>query len=236
MADEEKIVIVDVPQTVSESKPIADEPPERPMNLWEREILVLSEVPDLTDHEEIFCEHYAVYSNGIQAYKRAYPDSKTQNAATAACQYLKRDDIRLRINQIRADRLRRLRADGDKILVEIGKIAFYDKMKTYSPTGDKLREFDQDSDTVNALRPKPADKLKALELLGRHQRLFVDRVEHDGPLTVEVVKFSEIGPDGRIYTQSAPGTNTDEQAMRNVNGKAYYIKDIPKDASDSPSE
>jgi hypothetical protein len=34
-------------------------------------------------------------------------------------------------------------------------------------------------------KPKIADRVRTLELLGRYQKLFTDRVEHDGHVTLE---------------------------------------------------
>lgn len=202
----------------------------------------LSKVPNLSYEEEVFCEHFAVFSNGIKAYQKAHPDSKTHNAAIGAREWLLRPEIVLRINQVRIERAHRLRISGDRILTEIAKIAFYDKTAVYGPTGEKVPEYLQDPDTVNALRPKPADKLKALELLGKNQKLFTERVEHAGDLTVEVVKFAGMDPvTGKIYKAAPPGSNTDDQAMRSIGGETRTIGAwkklgvLPEDFGHNPS-
>ena len=214
-----------------------------PKNVWEEDGFDLEDVPNLTAQEEIFCQHFGIYSNGIQAFKKAYPDSKTQNAAINASLWLRRPDIAKRINQVRIARAKRLNISGDRILVELARIAFYDKSMVYGPTGERLREHEQDPDTLNALQPKPADKIKALELLGKHQKLFTERIEHAGDLTVEVVKFAGIDPDtGKILRMAPWGTNTDDQAMRKINGEYITIRQAkerglwPKDEPEEECE
>lgn len=84
-----------------------------------------------------------------------------------------------------------------RVLDEIAKLAFFDPRRLYNPYGSLLpvhelepevaaaiagvdvRELFADGDRIGELKKvKFADKVKALELLGRYLKLFVDRVEH----------------------------------------------------------
>lgn len=82
-----------------------------------------------------------------------------------------------------------------EIVDELRKIAFFNFKDLYNENGELRQVHELDDETAHALmqydvitvaeggmimKASPASKLKALELLGKHRKMFVDTVEHVG--------------------------------------------------------
>jgi hypothetical protein len=105
-------------------------------------------------------------------------------------------DQRLRpvAEQLIAERLTLLDATADRVLLELCRVAFVDARRLFNSDGSTKLLEDIDEDTARAIAGikfedvedgvkreyRLADKLKALELLGRYHKLFTDRVEVQG--------------------------------------------------------
>lgn len=87
-----------------------------------------------------------------------------------------------RIRRRRADHAEALAIDARNILREYARIAFFDPANLFDPdTGEPLPLTELDEDTARALsveitsdgiKMKPADKLRALEILAKRLNLF----------------------------------------------------------------
>ena len=113
-----------------------------------------------------FCTEYIVDLNGAQAAIRAGAGKGDASvAARYAYKWLRDPLAQARITHLRQAQDQRIEIRADDVLAELRKIAF---------------------DGANETR----DRIKALELLGKHKRLFVDRLEHAGadgsPLQVSI--------------------------------------------------
>lgn len=118
----------------------------------------------LTDKQERFVQEYLVDLNATQAAIRAGYSPET--AGAIGCENLKKPNIKARIDREMAEISARTGANQERIIRELGEIAF-------DPRG------------------KPAYKLKALELLGKHFSLFVEKVEHEGEVKFVLDKSLE---------------------------------------------
>ena len=118
----------------------------------------------LTDKQERFVQEYLVDLNATQAAIRAGYSPET--AGAIGCENLKKPNIKARIDREMAEISARTGANQERIIRELGEIAF-------NPIGN------------------PAYKLKALELLGKHFSLFVEKVEHDGEVKFVLDKSLE---------------------------------------------
>lgn len=151
----------------------------------------------LTPKQELFCQEYLKDMNGTAAAKRAGYSKRT--AAEQACQILATPKIQERVNELKAARLERVQIDADWVLKRIAAIADVDIAKAYDKGGqflpikempedlrktitgiDVYKDFTEGVEVGETRKIKLADKLKALELLGRHIKLFTDKVEHSG--------------------------------------------------------
>lgn len=163
----------------------------------------------LTEKKKIFCDEYLVDLNGTRAYKIAYPNIKNDNtAAAAASRLMKEPEVAAYIEKRMQDRQKRTEITQDWVLEELRKIASVngtDFARVIIKDGypdveliptDELSE--EKRSAISAIKQgkygisiESYDKVKALELLGRHLGMFKDRVEVSG-LAEEQSKLSEL--------------------------------------------
>lgn len=151
-----------------------------------------------------FCDEYLIDLNATQAAIRAGYSSRFAN--TNASKLLQNTTISQRIQKCMKDREVRTEIKQDRVVDELARIAFSDigdylKIETFKD-GDvehkRLVVFDTDTlpaskkASIQEIRQnihggisfKLHDKLKALELLGRHLGMFTDKVEFSGSMRV----------------------------------------------------
>lgn len=140
----------------------------------------------LTPKQKRFVEEYLVDLNATAAAKRAGYNPKT--AYSIGQENLKKPEIQSAIQEAQIARQKRTEITQDMVLRETAKLAFFDIRKMFDGNGKPLDISQLDSDTAAALvgldvldvsdkdenyvgfvkKYKMADKLKALELLGKH--------------------------------------------------------------------
>lgn len=174
----------------------------------------VSVLEPLTDKEEWLCRELLAdgAENQTRAYMRVYKGCTYDSARTAAAR--KFSDVRImnRLAELRDERNKRLEVSADRVLAELAKLAFHDPRDFFDDDGrlKPISELDPDHARVIAgietlhkvsgeaddgvtvtTKIKLADRGQNLERLGRHLKLFTDKVETDlkGNLTIEVVKF-----------------------------------------------
>ena len=146
----------------------------------------------MTKKQKRFVEEYLIDLNATQAAIRAgySPDS----AADIGSENLRKPDIRAHIDKAMAERSRRTGVNADRVVQEIAKIAFVNAIEVIDPKTATVKENASSDDTaaIQSVKVKTfgedglereikmADKLKALELLGRHMGMFKDKVEVSG--------------------------------------------------------
>jgi len=114
---------------------------------------------ELTTKELKFCMEYLLHLDVGAAYTKAGYTGK--RPSTAGGRMLKKPAVKEFLDKEMARRAERVDLNSDYILQGIKNIA----------------------DDEGA---KNVDKLKAYELLGKHLRLFTDKVEHSGDLQIRV--------------------------------------------------
>ncbi len=111
----------------------------------------------LEPRQERFCQEYvATLKPRVAAVRAGYAP---RHADVAGRSLLKRWHIEQRIAELMAARAVRTQITADRTVHEIAKVAYVDVADPTVKTGDKVA---------------------ALRLLGQHQGLFVERVEHTG--------------------------------------------------------
>ena len=173
----------------------------------------------LTAKQIRFVDEYLVDFNGTQAAIRAGYSEKT--AAATAARLLRNVNIQAEISRRQKDLQRRTEVTQDRVVKELARIAFaniadYVHVETQTRTKDdgtevtyqtvmfnETQELSADQraalavvkQSVNGFELKLHDKIKALELLGRHIGMFNDKLSlsgtDSGPLT-----FRWEGKDG----------------------------------------
>jgi phage terminase small subunit len=132
----------------------------------------------LTDQQEVFCQEYLKDLNGKEAAIRAGYSEHT--AAEQASRLLAHPLVKERVQALMDKRAKRVEISADRVLKELADIGF-------APMGaegivEQMRHLVENGvDPRNLSRLAYSEKIKALELLGKHLKLFTEKHEHSGP-------------------------------------------------------
>ena len=146
----------------------------------------------LRDKQKRFIDEYMIDLNATQAALRA--GYSRQWAAGAGYRNMNKPRIRERIDALMRQRSEKMRISQENVLKELAAIAFSSPkaVTAWGPEGIRVRDSDALADAEAALvaeivapqgrtvKIKLYDRLKALELLGRHLGMFRDRMEVSG--------------------------------------------------------
>lgn len=150
----------------------------------------------LTPKQSAFVREYLVDLNATQAAIRAGYSAK--NAGKIGPELLGKTRIQAEIQIGMDKRAQRNDITADRVLKEIARLAFFDPRRLLNGDGTPKAIHELDDDTAAAvagidivtkgnedlgyadvMKIKLADKSKNLELLGRHLKLFTDKIEVD---------------------------------------------------------
>lgn len=174
----------------------------------------------LSPKQECFCQEYLKDLNATQAAIRAgYSEHTAQEQSS---RLLSKAIIKERIDALMQKREKRTEITADKILYELYRLATADVTQAFDEMGQlkPLKEIPEDlrrsisglevneifsgqgEDKVATGLAKKVrfwDKPKALELLGKHLKLFAERFEHSGPdgKPIETKEVSDLTPEER---------------------------------------
>lgn len=103
----------------------------------------------LTEKQRRFCDEYIIDLNATRAYMAAYPSvKKEETASVCASQLLRNPKVQRFLQELKQERKERVQIKQDDVLCGIKEIAF------------------------ESAGIRPRDRLRALELLGKHLGLF----------------------------------------------------------------
>lgn len=155
----------------------------------------------MTPKQQRFVDEYLIDLNATQAAIRAGYSARTAHAT--GHENLSKPEIAAAIQAAMDERAKRTEITADRVLQELAKIGFSDIRKLFTPGGNLLPVSDLDDEAAACLssieittrkvrggsddeveevsKVKLWDKRAALVDLGRHLKLFTDKVEHNGP-------------------------------------------------------
>ena len=155
----------------------------------------------LTPKQKMFCQEYIKDLNATQAAIRAGYSEKT--SYSIGNENLNKPEISEYIQALSEKRSERTEITADMVVKELAKIAFMKESEFYSDDGDvkALSELSEDQKSALASYQfkrvnlgegefldvpvfKAQDKMKALELLGKHLAIFTEKIEHSGEITI----------------------------------------------------
>ncbi len=163
----------------------------------------------LTARQRRFVEEYLIDLNGTQAAIRA--GYSTKSAKQQADQNLARENIKSAIDKAMAERSKRTGISQDIILRELARIAFCNISDVVNLDEASVKDGTASRDDTAAIQSirvkriptqdgyiierevKLYDKIRALELLGKHFNMFKDNVNLMGALAVKIV--DDVGSD-----------------------------------------
>ena len=127
-------------------------------------------MPKLTEKQKRFCEEYLIDLNATQSYLRAgYKAKSNEIARVESHKLLTKPNIQQYIEELRAEQSKRTEITADKVLGELGSVA-----------------FNKDIECIGR------DKVRALELIGQHLGMFTEKVsitkEEEIPKLIEALK------------------------------------------------
>lgn len=160
----------------------------------------------MNDRQKQFCREYLVDQNVTKAAKRAGYSAKT--AYSQGHELLKKPEIQAEIQRGMDARARRVEVKADDVLRELLRLAMVDLSKAYDEQGNLLHPKDMPEDVRKAIagievyydyegrgedrvrigetrKVKFWDKPRVLEMLGRHLKLFTDKIDVSGSITLE---------------------------------------------------
>lgn len=155
----------------------------------------------LSAKQERFCEEYLIDLNATQAAIRA--GYSVNSAGSIGSENLEKPEIRARIDAALAERSKRTGINADRVLRELGRIAFVNAVDVINMQ-DATVKCDAERDDTAAIASvkvkvipgedgdgvereiRLADKLKALELCGKHLGMFKDTQDTNVPVTVVI--------------------------------------------------
>ena len=158
----------------------------------------------MTKKQKRFAEEYLIDLNATQAAIRAGYSPDT--AKEIGCENLTKPNIRACIDREMAERSKRTGVNADRVVQELAKIAFVNAVDVIDTETATVKEdaLPEDTATIQSVKVKTfgddglereikmADKLKALELLGKHMGMFKDKVELSGTLDTEKTKLDDL--------------------------------------------
>ena len=158
----------------------------------------------LTAKQQRFCDEYLIDLNATQAAIRAgYKASKKSTFEVLGYQLLQKPSVREEIERKMAERSKRTGISQDRVIQELARIAFLNPQKLINPDDASVRPDATEDDLacIQSVKVKTMngdkgyseereirlnDKMKALELLGKHLGMFKDKVEMDTDLELNI--------------------------------------------------
>lgn len=125
----------------------------------------------LTPKQDTFCREYIIDLNGTQAAIRAGYSKRT--AVVQGSRLLMNANVSERIQTLMAERAERAQRSADDVLRDIEKVK-----------ASCMQEV-EDTELGAMVMVDPKAALKALELEGRHRKMFTDKIEHSGKIGLE---------------------------------------------------
>lgn len=160
----------------------------------------------MTDAQKIFCDEYLIDFNATRAYKVAYKRCKKDETANVnSSKLLRNTKVKEYIKERMDERQKRTEITQDMVLNELAAIAFasatdFARVKNGSVVIDDTDELEEKvkkaivgiKEGKNGIEVSMANKMQALELLGRHLGMFKDKLELSRPtseITDEIDKY-----------------------------------------------
>ena len=163
----------------------------------------LQEVSGITEKQKRFVEEYLIDLNATQAAIRA--GYSPQTAREQGCQNLTKLNMQNAIAKAKAERSRRTGISQDRVIQELARIAFVNAADVINTDNAsviadaarddlaciqtvKVKQMSGDKGDMTEREVKLADKLKALELLGKHLGLFEPQADTGGAAIADFLK------------------------------------------------
>lgn len=137
---------------------------------------------NLTDKQKLFAQEYLIDLNATGAYRRAGYAGTGNSAEVCASQLLSNPKVSSYIQECMNKRSEKVQIDAEYVLSTIKETV--ERCKQVRPVlranGEQVYVDTPDGDVVPAFTFDSGAVLKGAELLGKHLKMFTDKVEHTG--------------------------------------------------------
>jgi hypothetical protein len=150
----------------------------------------------ITAKQEAFALAYIRLQNASDAYRASY-DVRTATPKSVnemACRLLKNVKVAARVAELVRPAAEAARVDVDKTLLEIARIAYFDRRNLHRDDGTLIPTHELDEDTLAAIShegpdgPVPYDKLRALDMTMKYFGMYEkDNAKRNEPIQIQVV-------------------------------------------------
>lgn len=154
----------------------------------------------LNEQQERFCREYVISLNATKAAENAGYSAKTANEQGS--RLLANASVTARIQELLKPRMKRYDITAERVLEELATLAYSDitDFTRFNESGVTMKDSDtlpkrsrraiaEVSQVMNeyggTVKFRLHDKKGALDSLGRYLKLFTDKVEHSGKVTLE---------------------------------------------------
>lgn len=164
---------------------------------------------------ERFCLEVLNRKPNVRAYQLAYPDCSYDSARSNACRLIADDCIQARIAYLKEEQRNRLRMSADDVLMGLEMATRFDPAELLRPDGSMIPlhelppeirlciekvEYDEiyigQGDKKKTIgrtaKVHTISKAKAYELLGKHHKLFTDRMVVTHKYSLEDILGGEV--------------------------------------------
>lgn len=125
---------------------------------------------ELPAKQKLFVQEYLKDLDGKNAYIRAGYKTSGNSAEVNAHKLLRNTKIQEEINKAMKAREKRTEITQDKVVSEYARVAF----------ADRLEITPKEKELIGLGFLKPFDKMKALEMVGKHLGMFKEKLELSG--------------------------------------------------------
>lgn len=161
----------------------------------------------MTEKQKRFCDEYLIDLNATQAAIRA--GYSVDTAKEIGCENLTKPNIQEAIAKAMAERSRRTGINQDRIVLELAKMAFVNANDLIDTSNGSIRPGASQDDLacIQSVKVKTSlgasgtstereiklnDKMKALELLGKHLGMWNDKIDVKVALPVVISGEDEL--------------------------------------------
>lgn len=155
----------------------------------------------LTKKQKAFVEEYLIDLNATQAAIRA--GYSTRTAYSIGDENLRKPEIKSAIDKALAERSKRTGISADRIMLELAKLGFVNptdvinmddatirgqanREDTAAISSVKVKIIPTEDGPIVEREVKTYDKIRALELMGKHLGIFKDRLDIEGAIPVVI--------------------------------------------------
>lgn len=136
--------------------------------------------------QQRFCDEYLKDGNGTRAYMTAYPDSSEESARSSACDLLANPNVKQYLEEKNREIHNSKICDVEEIRQLLSEIARgLETGKSESIVVENVGGGISKARKVTK-KPDEKDRLKALELLGKANSLFTDKMDLKAQVDIQV--------------------------------------------------